>query len=188
MKHLHPRAVWLFFMSSFFPLLVLFVFLSTQIWAIFFQASETEEIGGVAGWFLIFLLFFFALVFGWAKLSYKYYKYELVADGFRKESGVIQKKYVTIPYDKIQNVDIHRGILARLLGLSDLKIQTAGASAAVSRYGIAGGGAEGKLPGILHEDAEKLRDELVQRAKQFKPQAPQVAVPPQTPTPPPATQ
>ncbi|MBP9832441.1 MAG: PH domain-containing protein, partial [Candidatus Pacebacteria bacterium] len=100
----------------------------------------------------------------WAKLSYHYYRYELTDLGFRKESGVIWKKYVTIPYARIQNVDINRGILARLLGLSDLHIQTAGASASISRYGMAGISAEGRLPGVSKADAEVLRDELVKRA------------------------
>lgn len=104
----------------------------------------------------------------WAKLSYRFYKYELVEDGFRKESGVIWKKYVTIPYERIQNVDIYRGILARMLGLSDLQIQTAGMSATVGRYGFGGAGAEGRLPGVSQQDAEKLRDGLIKRARGSK--------------------
>ena len=101
----------------------------------------------------------------WSKLAYDAYKYELREDGFRKEYGVIWKKYVTIPYERIQNVDINRGLLARLLGLSDLQIQTAGISATVSRYGMAGMGAEGRLPGISKDVAEELRDELIKRAR-----------------------
>lgn len=98
------------------------------------------------------------LCFLWARLYYHFYRYELTDAGFRKELGVIYKKYVTIPYDRIQNVDIYRGIIARLLGLSDLNIQTAGASGAI--------GSEGRLPGLSREDAEHLRDELIQRARQ----------------------
>ena len=81
---------------------------------------------------------------------------------------MIYKKYVTIPYDRIQNVDIHRGILARLLGLSDLNIQTAGFSATVGRYGVGGASAEGRLPGTSREVSEQLRDELIQRSRQSK--------------------
>ncbi|MEK7680604.1 MAG: PH domain-containing protein [Patescibacteria group bacterium] len=84
--------------------------------------------------------------------------------------GVITKKYVTIPYDKIQNVDIYRGILARILGLSDLHIQTAGASLQISRYGLLGAAAEGRLSGLSQADAEQLRDELIRRAKRTKDQ------------------
>lgn len=115
--------------------------------------------------FVIILLILILLLYVWAKLSYRFYRYELTDDGFKKELGVIYKKYVTIPYERIQNVDIYRGILARILGLSDLNVQTAGASAQVTRHGVFGAGAEGRLPGLLHEDAEKLRDELIKRAK-----------------------
>jgi len=111
---------------------------------------------------------FLVLCFVWAKLTYHFYRYELTDAGFRKELGVIYKKYVTIPYDRIQNVDIYRGILARILGLSDLNIQTAGMSATVGRYGVSGGGSEGRLPALSLEVAEQLRDELIQRARQSK--------------------
>ena len=65
----------------------------------------------------------------------------------------------TIPYEKIQNVDIHCTFLARILGLSILSIQTAGASAL---------GAEGSLPGITHEVAEQLCDELVKYSQRHR--------------------
>ncbi len=90
---------------------------------------------------------------------------ELIDTGFRKESGVISKRYVTIPYDRIQNVNIDRGIMARILGLSDLSIETAGFSAIQMRRGYS---AEGRLPGLSTEVAEQLRDELVKRAHQSK--------------------
>src|SRR3989344_4147735 len=89
--------------------------------------------------FIILLIVCILLTYIWARLSYHFYRYELTKEGFRKESGVISKSYVTIPYNRIQNVDIYRGVMARLLGLSSLWIQTAGISGMVR--------AEGLLPG-----------------------------------------
>jgi len=111
--------------------------------------------------FVLFVAFFFT----WAKLTYRFYRYELKEDSFRKEQGVIGKKYVSIPYEKIQNVDISRSLFERILGLSTIQIQTAGASAQVSRRGVWGGGSEAALIGVSHADAEVLRDELVSRSK-----------------------
>lgn len=174
MKQLDPKAVWLFFASvvlrSFFPILVL------GIWGSAFLngfGESTAESGsqfflGLLNWTWVIMLAFLVICFMWAKLTYHFYRYELKDAGFRKESGVIIKKYVTIPYDRIQNVDINRGILARMLGLSDLHIQTAGASATMSRYGFMGGGAEGRLPGVSREVAEQLRDELIERVRSPK--------------------
>lgn len=165
MKQLHPRAVWLFFLGSIMRALLPIVFLT--IWTASFVGGlgDTDVSFGALKWLWVIIPAFIILCFIWAKLTYHFYRYELTENGFRKELGVIYKKYVTIPYDRIQNVDIYRGILARILGLSDLNIQTAGASAVVGRYGASGIGAEGRLPGLPKEVAEQLRDELIQRAK-----------------------
>ena len=131
-------------------------------------SNSSEFSFGFLNWLWIIIPTFLILCFVWAKLTYHFYRYELLDIGFRKESGVIYKKYVTIPYDRIQNIDIDRGILARILGLSDLHIQTAGASVALSSYGVMGGSAEGRLPAISMEVSEQLRDELIRRARQPK--------------------
>lgn len=173
MKQLDPKAVWFFFCSfvlrSFIPIIVLGYF-GTQTLYILNEVSESPA-GfslGLLNWLWIIIPAFLVLCFVWAKLTYHFYRYELTEAGFRKELGVIYKKYVTIPYDRIQNVDINRGIVARILGLSDLNIQTAGASATVGRYGAMGMGAEGRLPALSKETAEQLRDELIRRARQSK--------------------
>ena len=136
MQQLGPKAVWSFFFRFVLFLLLPFMF----GWLQFIYSSITipgepsagaSRFSGILVVGLTFLLIAMVFSFVWAKLTYHFYRYELTDAGFRKELGVIFKKYVTIPYDRIQNVDIYRGILARMLGLSDLKIQTAGASATV---------------------------------------------------------
>ncbi len=163
MKQLDPKAIWLFFIPNLIGITFFLLFFGSMFVALLATAIESM----VALALIVFgvYIFFVALTFVWSKLVYRFYKYELIENGFRKESGVITKKYTTIPYDRIQNVDINRGILARILGLSDLQIQTAGASASFSRYGATGIYSEGRLPGLSKQDAETLRDELIQRAK-----------------------
>jgi uncharacterized membrane protein YdbT with pleckstrin-like domain len=174
MKQLDSKAVWLFFINFILRWFFLIVFLMFWAWPLFFTLQVAPDlvpenyILGVIIRALIFLVVFVVLCFIWAKLTYRFYRYELTEDGFRKELGVIYKKYVTIPYDRIQNVDIYRGIWSRILGLSDLNIQTAGASAVVNRNGAWGVGSEGRLPALSREVAEQLRDELIKRAKQSK--------------------
>lgn len=102
-----------------------------------------------------FLAFFLAVSFIWAKLYYDSFKFELAAKGLKIEKGVIWKHYVTIPYERIQNVDIYRGPLVRLLGLSDLHVQTAGMSGAMIT--------EGRIPALFPKDAEELREKLVDK-------------------------
>lgn len=167
MKQLDPKAIWLFFfgyISGVFMLVIgLFCGLLLNVYSSDPSLSFSEKLLYYATNTLIMILIVVsALAYIWALLSYRFYKYQLRDDGFRKESGVIYKKYVTIPYDRIQNVDINRGIVARLLSLSDLQIHTAGIG------GIATG--EGKLPGLSKEVAEELRDELILRARQSRSQ------------------
>jgi len=61
-------------------------------------------------------------------------------------------------------VDIQRSLLARILGLSELRIQTAGDSFTGSG-GLFLKNAEGVLPGVTQAEAEKIRDELLARMK-----------------------
>ena len=161
MKQLDPKSVWLFFIS--FVLRWFIVVFLISLWGLSFQAESQTDFSGsdFLRWLWIVFPLFLVLCFIWAKLTYRFYRYEMAESGFKKESGVIYKKYVTIPYERIQNVDIYRGILARILGLSDLHIQTAGMSA-VGRYGAV---TEGRLPGLSREEAETLRDELIRRVK-----------------------
>lgn len=174
MKQLDPKAVWLFFISFvlrwFFMLLIPSFYVMAALSQFFTSpdGADTPLSFSFLWWLWIIIPAFLILCFIWAKLTYRFYRYELTDAGFRKELGVIYKKYVTIPYDRIQNVDIYRGILARILGLSDLHIQTAGMSATIGRYGMSGSGSEGRLPALSREDAERLRDELIQRARQVK--------------------
>src|SRR3989344_4779715 len=172
MQKLDPKAAWLFFINSVFRFLFLTVLISF-FFGISFFSEEIDQydtvflmLSDILWWLWIVVPAVIILSFVFAKLTYHFYRYELREDdGFRKEYGIIWKKYVTIPYDRIQNVDIYRGIWARILGLSDIHIQTAGMSASVGRYGASGVGTEGRLPAISKDEAERIRDELIRRAR-----------------------
>ncbi|MFH1509895.1 MAG: PH domain-containing protein [Candidatus Nealsonbacteria bacterium] len=166
MQNLHPKSIWLFFFQYLGVGLGITVFLGWFGGLYLFQLASKSTTSAIL---LIILFFVFWIMFSYiaAKLSYNAYKYELADNAFKKEHGVIWKKYISIPYERIQNVDIHRGILARILGLSDLMIQTAGYTGGGGRSGI-GREPEGRLPGIGKELAEQLREELVIRAKGMK--------------------
>ncbi|MDP2593045.1 MAG: PH domain-containing protein [bacterium] len=162
MKQLHPRAVWIFFLNNvFFWLFVVGMILFNMAGILVDVEKLNSLIATLVALTILTIVATVLISYVFARLSYHFYRYELREDGFRKEYGIIWKKYVTIPYERIQNVDIYRGIIARILGLSDLHIQTAG----MSFTGKYGGTSEGRLPGLGKEDAEIMRDELVRRAR-----------------------
>ena len=75
--------------------------------------------------------------------------YRLREDDLLFRRGIMFQRFVSVPYGRMQLVDINRGPLARMLGLADLRFVTAAAATGVS------------LPGLESADADALRDELV---------------------------
>jgi uncharacterized membrane protein YdbT with pleckstrin-like domain len=171
MKKLDPKSIWLFFVQNslgfiFFSAIIFF----SCVFPISIGFIEDSNSGSfstimffsIVG-FLVFALLIIGISYGFAILTYNNYLYELKPEGFYKESGVITKKYVTIPYERIQNVDINRNIFARILGLSDLHIQTAGMSFGYSNRGMLM--PEGRVQGVSESEAMLIRDELIKRAR-----------------------
>ncbi|MFM9877330.1 MAG: PH domain-containing protein [Rhodoglobus sp.] len=79
--------------------------------------------------------------------------YQLRADDLLFRKGLMFQRFVSVPYGRMQLVDINRGPLDRALGLSELKFVTAAAATGVV------------IPGLPEVEAESLRDELVARAE-----------------------
>nr|WP_176980889.1 PH domain-containing protein [Microbacterium humi] len=79
--------------------------------------------------------------------------YQLRDDDLVFRRGIMWQRIVAVPYGRMQLVDITQGPLARALGLSELKLVTAAAATGVS------------IPGLPQEEAEALRDHLVEVAE-----------------------
>jgi membrane protein YdbS with pleckstrin-like domain len=94
-------------------------------------------------------------------MSYNRWFYEFNNDGLRLERGIIWKRYSNVPYERIQNVDVQRGIIARICGFSSVMIQTAGYSSAQPR-------AEGYIPAIEMNQAEKIREFVMKKITRRK--------------------
>lgn len=110
------------------------------------------------GFLLAALLFGLTFFIGW--LVYINYKFSLEEDALKIKRGILNKEEIAIPYRQIQDVDVRRDLLYQILGLSRLVILTAGHE----EEKIKGGESEGILPAIDKDAAEKIRDELLQRA------------------------
>lgn len=111
------------------------------------------------------LIILLTIIFGeiYAHMSYNRWFYEFTDDSLRIEHGIIWKVYKSIPYGRIQNVDIRRGIIARMFGFFSLDIQTAGYSRGYGRRGTPR--SEGYLPAVGVDDAEKIREFVIKKIK-----------------------
>jgi putative membrane protein len=77
------------------------------------------------------------------------FSYELTADTLDIDSGVLSRRSREIPLRRIQNVDISRNVIQRLLGIAVVSFETAG-----------GGETEAQLRYVTFEEAKRLQTEL----------------------------
>lgn len=63
---------------------------------------------------------------GFGLLSWRFTRYVIDGTELRINSGVLTKKSRRIPYERLQSVDIAEPLIARLLGLAELRIEMAG--------------------------------------------------------------
>lgn len=79
--------------------------------------------------------------------------YRLRDDDLLFRRGILFQRFVAVPYGRMQLIDINRGPVARAVGLSELKFVTAAAATNVT------------IPGLPADEAEELRDRLVELAE-----------------------
>lgn len=166
---LHPGARWIFRIRGFFGALIfawifgwiIFLPLGFLIFgnakAIISNPVTFFSLG--IGFILIYIIIVIAIAEIYARMSYTRWFYEFTKDNLKLERGIIWKRYSNIPYERVQNVDITRGIIARLYGFSSVNIQTAG-------YSYTGRGmphSEGYIPAVNMNEAEKIRNFLMKK-------------------------
>jgi len=156
MEKLHHGAKWQFRFSFYSMFLVALIFLLYFLVEMIVKNAPFKEIfisGAI--WAGIACLVILVLAEIYATMSYNRWFYEFTDEELRLERGIIWKKYSNIPYQRIQNIEVHRGIIARMFGFSTLIIQTAGFSGPA--------GAEGNIPAIEIKHAEKMREFVMKK-------------------------
>ena len=78
--------------------------------------------------------------------------YELRADDMVISAGVLTRREQVVPYQRVQQIDFHRGLVAQLFGLTELRIDTAG-----SKQGRV------QLAYLDHAVAESIREWVLAR-------------------------
>lgn len=127
--------------QKFFGLLVFAIFISPGSLSI---GSAAAVLG-----FLMAIMGLVVLVIAYEYLYWKNFAYTVEQDGLKIVSGVISKNDRDIPLKRIQNIDINRNILQRILGIAKADIETAG-----------GGGTEASLKYVEYEDAQRLQKDI----------------------------
>jgi len=100
-------------------------------------------VGLIAGSAIV-LIIIFALIIAILGFPRKGYLVRVHDISFKK--GLITFKLTTVPYNRIQHVEVNQGILTKILGLSSIKIYTAGGSYS-----------DLSIPGLSSKDAHRLK-------------------------------
>ncbi len=92
------------------------------------------------------------VLLAWSTVEWLRRTYALEGGALRLEEGVLARKLRAVPFDRIQQVDLVRKPLHRLLGVATLRVETAGGGTA----------AEVDLDVVTLDEARALRASLLQ--------------------------
>jgi uncharacterized protein len=143
-QHVDPNtvSVWRWQASMF------AVFFAVPILGIALHRSSDEALIGL----FIYLVLAACCCWFLPAAHYRHLQFGVDAHGISIERGIWWRSRIALPRIRVQHSDVSQGPLQRRYGVATLKLYTAG-----SRY------TKIELPGLLHEDALSLRDELIAR-------------------------
>jgi uncharacterized membrane protein YdbT with pleckstrin-like domain len=159
-RHLDKKIKIIWFLPTALVILVLMLIIFLVLFFVegdrfvFFGMDKITFL--LAGFLLLIVLIGFPSYL-WIHLEYISFTYELTEKELVIRQGILTRKTIVIPYEKIQNVNSTRTVLERLLGLATLTIETAGTNV---------GASEAFLPGITKKDI--LIKEIMGKVEQTK--------------------
>ncbi len=136
-------------------------------WRYLREQPLLQVIGIVVGGLLVV----FAVLTAWAYVSWRMMGYAVIGDTLFLRRGVLMRQRRQVRLNRLQGVDVHQPLLARLFGLAELKLELAAGGEATTTLGL-----------LSLSDAHGLRRELLARAQHgIDPATGEVAEPPEQP-------
>lgn len=126
---------------------ILFLVLGTAMGLVFYLAKEIADARiyiAIAFTVLVVLTFIFSRI-GFKKRGFAFREHDVLF-----QNGVIATKTIVIPYNRVQHVALHEGLVSRYFGLARVEIFTAGGSSS-----------DIEIPGIEKEQAENIKQLLM---------------------------
>ncbi|MFF1530528.1 PH domain-containing protein [Cellulomonas sp. NPDC058312] len=134
---------------------VLAAVLAVIAWNAADEVRELAEVLGAQVWlFVVGAVVVVALIgFGYSAVAWRMTRYAVTDDAVHLRTGVLFRQQRQARLDRLQAVDVVQPLLARILGLSELRLEVAG-----------GAGSAVSLAFLREAEAEQLRAELLARA------------------------
>ncbi|PJE63898.1 hypothetical protein COU89_00815 [Candidatus Roizmanbacteria bacterium CG10_big_fil_rev_8_21_14_0_10_45_7] len=161
MKQLAPEAQVIFGINALIGTFFLLGFIFTMpVFVMIMFIIEEGVVGlvpAVTSLVLLYVLLVIVIPLWYGPNAYKNYRYQLTNSGIEIEKGIVWKKQITIPYERVQNIDILRGPIARAFNVANVYIQTAGISGVALTEGV--------IPSVLPEEALQIKNEILAHTK-----------------------
>ncbi|MCX4664640.1 PH domain-containing protein [Streptomyces uncialis] len=124
------------------------------VWMVPLTAATGVLLGLFAGtgWAAFAALPLAVLLWGWPMLgrNWRSWRYAERADDLLISRGVLWHEQTIVPYGRMQLVEVTSGPVERYFGLASVQLHTAAAAS------------DARIPGLLPEEAERLRDRLTE--------------------------
>ena len=104
-------------------------------------------VGVIVGWLVLFIFITLMSILGFRHKSYAIREHDILY-----KSGLIFRKTVALPFNRVQHSEISQGPIERYFGLSQLEIFTAGGSQS-----------DLTIPGLLGDDAQRIKTLVMEK-------------------------
>lgn len=142
---LHPKYKKVVMLSSL--LIVLAILISLSLFIIFDEEEITNNgiIRLSLAAIIVSIFIFLIPILGYKKKGFAFREHDVIY-----RSGIIATNTMVIPYNRVQHVALHEGLISRYFGLAKVEIFTAGGSSS-----------DVEIPGIAKEEAENIKQLLM---------------------------
>lgn len=172
-RRLHPLSPLL--RGGLFLIVIVGIIISNlrdRVLELFFAKEVVEAMGPNEGdlidflarqslliWALVALIVAILLIISFSGLSWYFSTFRISSDAVESRGGVLFRQHRRAPLERVQSVNLQRSLLARLIGLTEVELQTGGQGGKVSlRY-------------LGHREAKEVREKILLAARLSKAQA-----------------
>jgi membrane protein YdbS with pleckstrin-like domain len=158
---LHPNAKIALIVKPAIGIIIFFVFITLSLLGMVIS-GELPLLPSLMVIIIVIVVIFFIIII-WAIMFYNRYKFRIAEDAVYINRGILWKRNVVIPYERIQHTSVTRGPVDMLLGLHILNLFTAGTGSVGARFGGAASAfaAEGSIPGL--GDPKPFQDAIMSK-------------------------
>ena len=107
-------------------------------------------------WALVAVVAVILVIVAISWLSWKFSTFRITLDAVESQRGVLFRQHRRAPLERIQSVNLQRSLLARLLGLTQVDVQTAGQGGKVA------------LQYLGHREAKEVREQILLASRASK--------------------